>query len=57
MAELEFSKVDVAIAEHGPHLKPSEVVDGCRQGGAWRIRIGPSLTPAAFSVELDVAGP
>lgn len=52
MAELEFSKVDVAISENGPHLKLSEVVADVAQA-ALRIRIGPSLTPAAFSVEFD----
>src|SRR5262249_25877660 len=52
MAELEFSKVDVAINERGSHLKPSEVADDIARA-ALRIRIGPSLTPAAFSVEFD----
>src|SRR6476660_3948017 len=54
MAELEFSKVDVAISENGHHLKPSEVVQDIAQA-ALRIRIGPSLTPAAFNVEFDAA--
>jgi sugar phosphate isomerase/epimerase len=53
MAELEFSKVDVAICENGSHLKPSEVAKDVAEA-ALRIRIGPSLTPAAFSVEFDV---
>jgi sugar phosphate isomerase/epimerase len=52
MAELEFSKVDVAIHEHGTHLKPSEVAADVAEA-ALRIRIGPSLTPAAFSIEFD----
>src|SRR5262245_43551914 len=51
MAELEFSKVDVAICENGSHLKPSEVAHDIAEA-ALRIRIGPSLTPAAFSVEF-----
>jgi sugar phosphate isomerase/epimerase len=51
IAELEFSKVDVAICEHGPHLKPSEVVADIGLA-AQRIRIGPSLSPAAFNVEI-----
>ena len=55
MAELEFSKVDVAITETGSHLKPSEVVADVAKA-ALRIRIGPMLTPAAFSLELDIAG-
>ena len=56
MAELEFSKVDVAITEQGSHLKPSEVAEDIARA-ALRIRIGPSLTPAAFSVEIAADGP
>lgn len=56
MAELEFSKVDVAICENGSHLKPSEVARDVAEA-ALRIRIGPSLTPATFSVELDAPSP
>src|SRR5437773_11080375 len=52
MAELEFSKVDVVIAEQGAHLTPAEVVNDVA-AAALRIRIGPCLTPAAFCVELD----
>jgi len=52
IAELEFSKVDVAIHEQGPHLRPSEVLEDVGLA-AQRIRIGPSLSPAAFSVEID----
>jgi sugar phosphate isomerase/epimerase len=52
IGELEFSKLDVAIHEQGPHLRPSEVAADVALA-AQRIRIGPSLTPAAFDVELD----
>jgi len=52
IGELEFSKLDVAIHENGPHLKPSEVAQDVSLA-AQRIRIGPSLTPAAFSLEFD----
>ena len=52
IGELEFSKVDVAIHEQGPHLRPSEVAADVNLA-AHRIRIGPSLTPGAFSVEID----
>jgi sugar phosphate isomerase/epimerase len=52
IGELEFSKLDVAIHEQGPHLRPSEVAADVNQA-AQRIRIGPSLTPAAFSVEIE----
>jgi sugar phosphate isomerase/epimerase len=54
IGELEFSKLDVAIHERGPHLRPSEVLADIGLA-AQRIRIGPSLTPAAFSVEIDAA--
>jgi sugar phosphate isomerase/epimerase len=52
---LEFSKLDVAIHERGPHLKPSDVAADIPLA-AQRIRIGPSLTPAAFSVEIETTG-
>jgi sugar phosphate isomerase/epimerase len=55
MAELEFSKVDVAITEHGNHLKPSTVADDVVKA-ALAVRIGPSLTPAAYSVEFAAVG-
>ena len=51
IGELEFGKVDVAIHEQGPHLRPSEVAANVGLA-AHRIRIGPSLTPGAFSVEI-----
>lgn len=56
MEELEFSKVDVAIHEQGPHLRPSEVANDVGLA-VHRIRIGPSLTPAAFSVEIEANDP
>jgi sugar phosphate isomerase/epimerase len=56
IAELEFSKVDVAIHERGPHLRPSQVLEDVGLA-AQRIRIGPSLSPAAFSVEIDAPDP
>jgi sugar phosphate isomerase/epimerase len=52
IGELDFSKVDVAIREQGPHLKPSEVAADVGLA-AQHIRIGPSLTPAAFNVEIE----
>jgi len=52
IAELEFSKVDVAIHEQGPHLRPSEVVQDVALA-AQRIRIGPSLSPAGFDVHIE----
>ena len=55
IAELEFSKVDIALHERGPHLKPSEVAADVTLA-AQRIRIGPSLSPAAFDVEIEAEG-
>jgi len=52
IGELEFAKLDVAIHEKGPHLKPSEVAHDVA-AAAQHIRIGPSLTPAAFDVEIE----
>ena len=56
IGELEFSKVDVAIHADGPHLRPINVADDIALA-AQRIRIGPSLSPAAFSVEIDAPIP
>jgi sugar phosphate isomerase/epimerase len=56
IGELEFSKVDVALHEAGPHLRPSEVAQDVTLA-AQRIRIGPSLTPAAFNLEIEAANP
>lgn len=54
IAELEFSKVDLAIHEQGPHLKPSEVAADVTRA-AQLIRYGPGLAPAAFSVNIEAA--
>jgi sugar phosphate isomerase/epimerase len=51
IGELEFNKLDVVLDEKGPHLRPSDVVADVALA-AQRIRIGPSLTPAAFSAEI-----
>lgn len=56
IGELEFSKLDVAIHEDGPHLKPSQVAEDVA-GAAQQIRIGPSLSPAVFSVEISAPSP
>src|SRR5207237_10265795 len=52
--ELEFGKVDIAVHEKGPHLRPSEVAKDVGLA-LQRIRIGPSLSPAAFDVEIETA--
>lgn len=55
IAEMEFNKVDVAVDERGPHLRPSEVAADVA-AAAQRVRIGPSLSPAAISAEIDAPG-
>ena len=52
IAELGFSKVEVAIHERGPHLRPSEVT-GDLHALAQQLRAGPGLLPAAFDVAID----
>jgi sugar phosphate isomerase/epimerase len=54
IAELEFNKLDVAVHEHDGHVKPSEVAADIGLA-AQKLRLGPGLTPAAFSVEIDAA--
>jgi sugar phosphate isomerase/epimerase len=54
LAELRFNKFDVAIHEKGGQIKPSEVAADVPLA-ANRLRYGPGLTPAAFSVEIDAA--
>ncbi len=56
IGELEFSKVDVAIHEDSTHLKPSEVLQDVN-AASQQIRIGPSLTPGAFSVDFSTPDP
>jgi sugar phosphate isomerase/epimerase len=50
--ELGFSKLDVAIHEQGPHLRPSEIAADVT-AAAQQIRTGPSLTPAALDIQID----
>jgi sugar phosphate isomerase/epimerase len=52
LAELEFSKFEAAIHEHGRQLRPSEIAADIGHAAA-RLRHGPGLTPTAFSVEID----
>ena len=51
IAELQFTKFDAAVHEAGPHLRPSEVAADVTAAAA-RVRYGPGLAPAAFSVEI-----
>jgi sugar phosphate isomerase/epimerase len=54
IAELEFNKLDVAVHEHGGLIKPSEVAADIGLA-AQKLRLGPGLTPVAFSVEIEAA--
>ncbi len=49
--DLEFSKVDVALHETGPHLRPSQVAADLNAAAA-RLRHGPGLVVSAFDVVL-----
>jgi sugar phosphate isomerase/epimerase len=55
IAELHFSKCDVAVHEHGRQLRPSQVAADV-PAAASRLRHGPGLTVVAFSLEIDAAG-
>lgn len=59
IAELEFDKIELAIVENGPHLRPSEVADN-PEAALQRLRQGPSLTPASIHLDfgdLDPSSP
>jgi sugar phosphate isomerase/epimerase len=51
IAELEFDKIELAIVEGGTHLRPSEVTEN-PELALHRLRQGPSLTPAALSLDF-----
>ena len=51
IAELEFDKIDLAIVEESPHLRPSEVAEN-PEAALRRLRHGPSLTPAALGLDF-----
>jgi sugar phosphate isomerase/epimerase len=55
LGELRFNKFDVVIHENGRQLKPSEVAADVTVA-ANRLRSGPGLVPAAFSVQIEAAG-
>jgi sugar phosphate isomerase/epimerase len=52
LSELEFSKFEAALGEKGDQLRPSEVATDISRAAA-RLRHGPGLTPAAFTVEIE----
>jgi sugar phosphate isomerase/epimerase len=56
IAELEFNKIDLAIVEDSPHLRPSEAAEA-PEATLHRIRYGPSLTPTALDLNFGNADP
>src|SRR3954469_6415111 len=51
IADLEFDKIELAIVEGSPHLRPSEVAEN-PDAAIHRLRHGPSLTPAAIGLDF-----
>jgi sugar phosphate isomerase/epimerase len=51
MIDLEFNKVELAIHEQGPHLRPSEVAED-PEAALLVLRSGPSLTVSALDVDF-----
>lgn len=56
MAELEFSKFDLAIRESSQHLRPSEVAQDV-PAAVRRLRNSTGLTPAAITLEIETDKP
>jgi sugar phosphate isomerase/epimerase len=56
IAELEFNKIDLAIVEDSPHLRPS-VVAADPDSALHRVRYGPSLTPTALDLDFGDVEP
>jgi sugar phosphate isomerase/epimerase len=56
IAELEFNKIDLAIVEDSPHLRPSEVAENL-DSALHRVRYGPSLTPTALELDFGPVDP
>jgi sugar phosphate isomerase/epimerase len=59
IAELEFDKIELAVVEDSPHLRPSEVTENAEAALA-RLRHGPSLTPSGLTLDfgdLEPDGP
>jgi len=56
VAELEFDKVELAITEDSTHLRPSAVAEN-PEGGAARLRHGPSLSPSSLMLDFGPLGP
>lgn len=55
IAELEFSKVDLAIADNSPHITPRELVDNPAEV-IQKIRRGPTIGIAALTLRMAATG-
>jgi sugar phosphate isomerase/epimerase len=53
--DLQFQKIDLAIHEHGPHLKPSEVAADVNRHAQYLRSTG--MIYAAFHVDIDAREP
>ncbi len=56
IAELEFGKIDLAVVEDSPHLRPSEAAENI-EATLHRVRYGPSLTPSALDIDFGDVDP
>jgi sugar phosphate isomerase/epimerase len=56
IAEMEFSRVEIALVENWAHLNPSEIVHD-PAGAVRRIRLGPSLSAVALYVGISAEDP
>ena len=56
IAELEFDKIDLALVESSPHLRPSEAEKN-PEATLHRVRYGPSLTPSALELDFGDLDP
>jgi sugar phosphate isomerase/epimerase len=56
MKELEFTKVEVAISDHGPHLKPEQVISDTN-AVMHQLRSAGGLAPAAYCAEIATTDP
>lgn len=55
IAELEFSKFDLALIDGSPQLSPSDAAENL-EATLQRIRLGPSLSPSALELDLGPPG-
>ena len=56
MAELEFDKMELAVVEDGPHLRPSVAAEN-PEAALQRLRLGPSLIPSGLTLDFGALAP